>query len=445
MNRHPVPTCLLSLLLAFPCVADEPKPSIDKLVEQLGSRSFAERERATKALRERGPEALPAVRKALQSADEEVRKRAESLVPALEIAEALLPKRVTLKSEKILVADALKEFSKQTGFKFGPAAADNRTLTLDLKDVPFWDAMEELGRQPLSIYTEYNSKERTLNTSPVGGKSPHLLVRGPFRLEATWFHEDRDVDLRTIGKEAKKSSGLTLSVSVYAEPRITIQKISPAVIEEAIDSEGNSLLEPAPPAKEPAPSGKGPKRVPQPPATPTSAPGYPSGRGTFRGESLTYSDVRLRRKSETAKTLKLVRGTIHVQTILIRKPVVVTNKLMESTGTSFKAGNEGLQITRVTNQGGNSIEVQILVPYERNGDWSRYEQWYQRFHVEDDSGNKFQDHGRGSSSNGNQYWLSMYFGQPNGKAAGPPTKLIFEDWVIHEHTIPFEFKDVPMP
>lgn len=429
-------------LFAFPALAADP-PSIDKLIEQLGSRSFAERERATKALRERGPEALPAVRKALQSTDEEVRKRAESLVPALEIAEALLPKRITIKSEKMSVADALKEMAKQTGFKFGPAAADNRSLSLDLKDVPFWDAMEEIGRQPVSVYTEYSSKERTLNTGTVGGKSPHLLVRGPFRLEATWFHEDRDVDLRPAGKEAKKSSGLTLSVSVYAEPRITIQKISTAVVEEAIDSEGNSLLEPVLPDL-PPPDKKGAKRLP-PPAPPTTAPAYPSGRGTFRGESLTYSDIRLRRKSETAKTLKLVRGTIHVQTILIRKPVVVTSKLMESTGTSFKAGNEGLQITRVTNQGGNSIEVQILVPYERNGDWSRYEQWYQRFHVEDDAGNKYQDHGRGSSSNGNQYWLSMYFGQPNGKAAGPPTKLIFEDWVIHDHTIPFEFKDVPMP
>jgi HEAT repeat protein len=55
---------------------DPAPPTVDKLVEQLGSRSFAEREKATKALRERGPAALPAVRKALESKDEEVRKRA---------------------------------------------------------------------------------------------------------------------------------------------------------------------------------------------------------------------------------------------------------------------------------------------------------------------------------------------------------------------------------
>ena len=116
-----------------------------------------------------------------------------------------------------------------------------------------------------------------------------------------------------------------------------------------------------------------------------------------------------------------------------------------SRASSTRAGQESLQITRVQNQGGGSVEVQLLIPYDRNTDWSQVEKWYQRFHVEDDAGHKFQDHGRGSQSNGNQYWISLYYGPPNGKAAGPPTKLIFEDWVVHEHAIPFEFRDVPLP
>jgi hypothetical protein len=39
----------------------------------------------------------------------------------------------------------------------------------------------------------------------------------------------------------------------------------------------------------------------------------------------------------------------------------------------------------------------------------------------------------------------MYYGPPNGKAVGAPTKLVFENWVVHDHAIPFEFKDVPLP
>ena len=33
----------------------------------------------------------------------------------------------------------------------------------------------------------------------------------------------------------------------------------------------------------------------------------------------------------------------------------------------------------------------------------------------------------------------------NRKGVGGPARLVFEDWVIHEHEIPFEFKDVPLP
>src|SRR3954463_8778386 len=89
-------TLLTLLFIAAIASADEP-PTIDKLVEQLGSPSFPTRERATKQLKERGVAALPALRKAMESKDEEVRKRAETLIPAMEIDEALLPKRVTIK------------------------------------------------------------------------------------------------------------------------------------------------------------------------------------------------------------------------------------------------------------------------------------------------------------------------------------------------------------
>jgi hypothetical protein len=444
--------CLLGLFGATAFAADP--PSIEKLVEQLGSRSFVERERATKALRERGPAALPALRNALKSADEEVRKRAESLIPPLEIEEALLPKRVSLKADKQSAASLLPELAKQTGFKFGPTpSSDDRTLTLDLKDVPFWEAVEQIGRQPGMISTTYGSRERTLHLKPIKNKSPYLAVRGPFRLEATWIHEDRDVDLAGTEstKENEASKKLTLSVSVHAEPRITIQKITPAKVEEAIDSEGKSLLEPTPPApkvKEPQPPPPGlvgrPRPAPQPPALPLTPPGYPSGRGTFRGESLTYADVRLLRASDSAKTLKLVRGTITVKSILIRKDVVVTSKLMEAGGTMFKAGNDGLQISRVQNQGGNYVEVEVAVPRDDTG--RSYNEWSQRFHVEDDAGNRFQSSGGGTRSDGRGYWISMYFSPPfNKQNVGPATKLVFEDWIVHEHSIPFEFKDIPMP
>jgi len=404
---------------------DTPPPTIEKLIEQLGSRSFAEREKATKALRDRGAAALPAVRKALESKDEEVRKRAESLVPVLEVEEALLPKRVTLKADGQAISAVLADLEKQTGYKFRSVGGRNdEKVTTDLRNVPFWEAIDSVLTQTGrgAVYQPY---DKSLQLTAGVARSPFVSVRGPFRLEANWIHEDRDVDFTQVGttKDGRRGNQLTLSVALQAEPRLTFLRIGPAKIEEAMDSDGKSLLEP-----------KGPG-----PATATSPP----GRGTFRGESLQYTDVRLRRASETAKSLKVVRGMIPVKTILIRRNVVVTTKVLESAGTKFRAGSDGLEITRVDNQGGGSLSVEIAVPQH---DGNRNIQWYERFHVEDDAGNKFQSHGSGSRSTGTQWWISIYCGPPfNKKNVGPPTKLVFEDWVIHDHEIPFEFKDVPLP
>jgi hypothetical protein len=435
---------ILAFLIDPVWAADEPPP-VEKLVEQLGSPSFPARERAMKQLRDRGPAALPALRKALESKDEEVRKRAEALIPPLEIEEALLPKRVSLKASGQATSAAVADLAKQTGYKLDTVGGDiGQKITADLKDVPFWDAVERVARVTgRSIL--YDSYQKVVQLDAAGDQSPYVNIRGPFRLEATWFHEDRDVDftMAVKGTDGRRSRKLTLSVSVLAEPRLTFLKVQPAQVEEALDSDGKSLLEGAPPVPAPLPAAGGARKAV---AVPAPAPEKtPPGRGMFRGESTSFSDVRLRRASESAKTARVIRGTIPVRTVLIRRPVVVTSKLTEATGTSFRAGQESLQITRVQNQGGGSVEVQLLIPYDRTMDWSQVDKWYQRFHVEDDAGNRFQDHGRGSSSNGTQYHISMYYGPPNGKAVGPPTRLIFEDWVVHDHAIPFEFKDVPLP
>src|SRR5687768_14601591 len=139
-------TLLVLAVVAGSAYADDP-PSVEKLVEQLGSPSFAARERATKLLRDRGPAALPALRKAAESKDEEVRKRAEALIPPLETEEALLPKQVTLKGENRSLDEVLRDIEKQTGYKLGRLGGEGgQRVTVVGNDVPFWDAVERLAR-----------------------------------------------------------------------------------------------------------------------------------------------------------------------------------------------------------------------------------------------------------------------------------------------------------
>ena len=434
-------TAILAIAAVGAQSADPPPPTVEKLIEQLGSRSFAERERATKLLRERGPAALATLRKARESKDEEVRKRVEVLIPPLEIEEALLPKRVTIKGESRPLDDVLRDIEKQTGYKLGRLGGEGgQRVTVAGNDVPFWDAVERMARDT-GRSIGYDTHQRVVQLDAANDRSVFVNVRGPFRLESTWFHEDRDVDftMAVRGTDGRRTHKLTLSVSILAEPRLTFLRIHPAKVEEALDSDGKSLLEPAPQSDLPAAGGAGKGVAVLAPAPEKTPP----GRGTFRGESTSFSDVRLRRASESAKSIRVVRGTIPVRTILIRRPVVVTSKVLESGGTSFRAGTDSLHIKQVRNQGGGSIEVEIQVPREEGGS---YREWHERFSLEDEAGNKFQMNGRGSSSNGREYSISMYFSPPfNKNNVGAPAKLVFEDWVIHEHAIPFEFRDVPLP
>ena len=361
----------------------------------------------------------------MESKDEEVRKRAESLIPALEIEDALLPKRVTLKVTDAPIGTVLGEFEKQTGMKVATEGKDGGAkVTLAAAGVPFWEALDEVGKAT-GRGPAMQGYPVSLHLVPNARRSPFVNVRGPFRLEATWFHEDRDVDLTEAksGGGGPRHHGLTMAVSVLAEPRLTLLKVLPAKVEEAVDSDGKSLLEPADPAQ-------------------AGIANYPT-RGTFRGEHLHSSDVRLRRASETAKTARVIRGTIPVKAVLIRKPVVVGGKLADSAGATVRSGADSLVVTEVQNQGGNNVMVSIRMPADNNG---QQREWHDRFRVEDDAGNRYQMNGRGTSSDGRVYTIQMYYAPPfNKKNVGPPSKLIFEDWVIHDHAIPFEFRDVPLP
>jgi hypothetical protein len=91
--RRLIGTAILpvTLFVGLPCVAGPPSPSdpapIDRLVAQLGSEAFSEREEATEALEEIGTPALDALTRARGSSDPEVRHRACLLVEHIRIAQ----------------------------------------------------------------------------------------------------------------------------------------------------------------------------------------------------------------------------------------------------------------------------------------------------------------------------------------------------------------------
>ncbi|HEV3204765.1 MAG TPA: hypothetical protein VGY77_10290, partial [Gemmataceae bacterium] len=77
---------VLNLALSFSALEAKPAEEtispdrINKLIEQLGSNQFKEREEATKALEALGTAALEPLQKAIKNSDVEIQRRAEGLV-----------------------------------------------------------------------------------------------------------------------------------------------------------------------------------------------------------------------------------------------------------------------------------------------------------------------------------------------------------------------------
>ena len=123
---------------------------IDRLIQQLGSGKFAERDAAQKALDAIGPDALAALRKAAASDDAEISRRAKELIPLLELraetADATKPKRVSLVCKDQSATDAIQELKRVTGLPIAlggdTAALANKKVTLELKDVSAWEALD---------------------------------------------------------------------------------------------------------------------------------------------------------------------------------------------------------------------------------------------------------------------------------------------------------------
>ncbi len=155
--RNILPTMLLVVgligLAVWPVPAAEPADTakIAKLVEQLGSDTFSDRQKASEALDAIGEPALNALRKAAQSTDAEVRKRAQELVERIEKrtenTRALAPTLVHLVYKDTPLADAVADFAKKTGYRIELHDPDGKLkgkrITLDTGKVTFWNALEQ--------------------------------------------------------------------------------------------------------------------------------------------------------------------------------------------------------------------------------------------------------------------------------------------------------------
>lgn len=458
MPTRLIPAALLSLALAALVQGDEPRPAvpskapppresararalapaIDKLIEQLGDSDFRKRDDAERQLRAQGVAVVPALRKALGHRDPEVRRRALALIPALERAAVLTPRRVNLKIVNKPLRVAFDEITKQTGFKISYWSSESsRLFNFDLENVTFWEAIDHICKEAgLVVQTGYGDDQ--LRIQEQKGHAPYVTHSGAFRFVPTGFQLNRNITFGVVGKEASggaRSEHLTLQFTLFVEPRMPLMNLGEVKLTAAYDTEKNSMLMPAGP----------------------EAGGYNPwmGRRYYRGYSGNRShsmqtQVNLHRVSEKATGLKYLRGTVPVTLLVEQKPVVVTDDFLKSKGKKVKIGTTQFIFEDIKPIPANKqYQLRLTISEEQKDsnmhDWSWMNSLYQRIELQDVKGNKYQVYSTswGNSSPTNVQ-LTLTYGQ-SGAKLGPPQKFIFHAWKTMEHQVEFELRDLPLP
>ena len=412
-----------------PAKAPEPLP-IEKLVGQLGDRSFRVREAAGRALEARGEEALPVLRQALAAADPEARRRLEVLTERIERTVLLTPRRVTLALESKPAKDVVAEIAKQTGYKLHWQGNDQTRLSLDLKNATYWEALEKV----------LNDTGATLNMDDQSGgihlyqqdvHSPYYHHNGAFRFQAMNFQYNRFVNLMNLPRNGQnqdqQNTNLYFGFQVQAEPKAPLVGIGEPRLLKAEDENGLSLV---------------------PVQNEASYVTRYYENGGFRNFSY-QTQVNLGRPSKDATRAKLIKGRLPVILLASTRPELTLAKLAK--GQKAQSAAVELELEDVQEQNKQYFLTMTIKRFERHAEadpnWANCV--WQRLELHDAKGRKYLAQGPNNFINGSPTVVQASFQfapppAPEGKI-GEPVKLIYNHWVTLSHEVEFEFHDVPLP
>jgi hypothetical protein len=467
-------TCLVTagcLVLAPLFAAEEPAPApkaipaaVEKLVRQLGSEDFKARAAAQKALEQLDVDAVPLLQEhAKQATDPEVRRRLEEVLPALERTAALRPTRVTVAWKEKPVREAVKELAQLVGYKIevwpnnnaGPAGGQERLVTLDLKDVTFWEALERLCDAGGLNQQWYGPDAAAINLQS-GANNPGIFCfEGPFRIVAMSFNYSKNLNLGGGSAEGvdgpfRKSENLYMTLGVSSEPKLPLLNAGQPTITEALDDQNQSMVPPPHGADRHMYYGYGGYRQP---VYQVNAALLPSAAG---------------------RKLQILKGTIPVTVVSAQKPKITVEKLTEVKNKAFKEGATNLTIQDAT-KNGDQLTVRLTINEavkqgQQNFLLMDSQALAQRLEVYDAKGNKYRtQYPNNWNSNGNGHVEATFtfnLNAPNanarrgglgfrigaifggGRAAAAdngPYKFVYYEWTTMTHTVPFEFRDLPLP
>ncbi|MFI5457938.1 MAG: hypothetical protein ACHRXM_21065 [Isosphaerales bacterium] len=218
----------LVLVLTSALAADLPPR---ELIGRLGSPDRVVREEAARTLEERGAEALPALRAALEAAREpEARERFADLIARAEARSLDRPTMVALDVDDRPLGEAVEALATRSGFALSlddPTLAGRRVTVRAPGTLPFWEAVDRLGRaghvrhDPGPPHDALGHDPRASTIRLVAGHPPALTAySGPLRIHLFAAHRHRDLDFEADGasRDPRRSATVTVEVQAFAEP-----------------------------------------------------------------------------------------------------------------------------------------------------------------------------------------------------------------------------------
>lgn len=447
---------LLSFSLVAAAVAAPPPAAapaaapLERIIEQLGERDFRKRDEAERRLAAEGTKALPALKKALGHPDAEVRRRVFDLIPRIETAAFVSPRRVTLQLNGKPLRAILDEITRQTGQKIEfwttPDMAQ-RSYSCDFRNAPLWETIDRLCRDArLVVQPSYGGDDRVILQNQ-GGYTPHVHHAGAFRFVPTGFQMFRNTDFGLVGNPASaghRNETLTLTFQVFSEPRIPLLGVGEIRLTAAYDNKKNTMLIPA---NRGGPNetilwGAGGMGM-------MAQPVFTSRYGNGNRSYMQQTQFQLNRPSELADKLQMVRGELPITLLVEQKPVVITDDLLKAKGKKASAGSTNFSFEDVVAQPNKQYQIRVHITEtnkENPNDWTWMNTLMQRIEVQDEKGNKLQQYGTSWGGSGpNQVQMTLTYGSPPNGKVGPPRKFVFQQWRTMQHLVRFEFKDLPLP
>jgi hypothetical protein len=410
-----------------------PAEQVQPLIDALGSKDYKSREKAHKDLLAADDRVLPHLEAALEKTDSpEVQRRLEVIVERLKRDRALRASRVSVHAKGLSAKTVLKDICRQAGYTLNGELNEPAKVTLDLDDVPFWEALDKVC-DPLGLAVDLSGPEDRGVVNVYSGEvtHPYTCVTGPFKFVATNISSSKSVQLSGLprrGGGVPSSEYLSMSAQVFAEPKLPIVALGPVRLTKAVDDRGQSLIAPQ-------------EGLPQ-----SSAPLANGGYYRSLSQSLGFGLVR---GDKEATSIKELRGVVPVLLLTDVKAEVEVDDILSVKNKKIAARSCDLEVVEVKQADGEVTAKVVFTPRVTPEDGDNYSWWStlpQRMVLTDDKGTRFVYGGVNEQQQGAAaVTCTLQFSPPPDRRKAKPATLMLTYWVTVQKDVEFTFKNVPLP